>query len=87
MCRILWDTHLSDPFGCPEIMDLWFELVDAGYTEDEAFDLVEMVMGANFGNGICSTMGAKFEDGECSTMGAKYEATCSGEYEATWIIW
>jgi hypothetical protein len=79
MCRILWDTHLSDPFGCPEIMDLWFELVDAGYTEDEAFDLVEMVMGANFGNGICSTMGAKFEDGECSTMGAKYEAT--------WIIW
>ena len=30
---------------CPEILDLWFELLDAGYTKDEAFDLVEMVMG------------------------------------------
>ena len=27
-----------------EYMDLWFELMDAGYTEDEAFDLIEMVM-------------------------------------------
>ena len=37
--------RIVDPNDCPEIMDLWFELVDAGYTEDEAFDLVEMVMG------------------------------------------
>ncbi len=36
---------IIDPDDCPEITDLWFELVDAGYTEDEAFDLVEMVMG------------------------------------------
>ncbi len=28
-----------------DIVDLWFELVDAGYTEDEAFDLIELVMG------------------------------------------
>tara|TARA_B100000809_G_C14946353_1_gene462273 strand:- start:157 stop:261 length:105 start_codon:yes stop_codon:yes gene_type:complete len=23
-------------------VDLWFELVDAGYTEDEAFEMIEM---------------------------------------------
>jgi hypothetical protein len=23
---------------------LWFEFVDAGYTEDEAFDLIDMAM-------------------------------------------
>ena len=28
-----------------DIMDLWFELVDAGYTEDEAFEMIEMLMG------------------------------------------
>ena len=39
-------------------MDLWFELVDAGYTEDEGFDLVELVMEGTFEDGICSTMGA-----------------------------
>ena len=33
------------PDDCPEIMDLFFELVDAGFTDDEAFDLIEMVMG------------------------------------------
>ena len=27
-----------------DVINLWFELVDAGYTEDEAFDLVELVM-------------------------------------------
>jgi hypothetical protein len=34
-----------DPDDCPSIVDLWFELVDAGYTEDEAFEMIEMVMG------------------------------------------
>ena len=33
------------PEYCPSIVDLWFELVDAGYTEDEAFEMIEMVMG------------------------------------------
>ena len=28
-----------------DIVDLCFELVDAGYTEDEAFDLIELVIG------------------------------------------
>jgi len=31
-----------DPSDCPDIMDLWFELLDCGFTEDEAFDLIEM---------------------------------------------
>ena len=47
------DTGPIDPADYPklggqegeDIVDLWFELVDAGYTEDEAFDLIEMVMG------------------------------------------
>ncbi|MCH2202241.1 MAG: hypothetical protein MK102_09735 [Fuerstiella sp.] len=26
-----------------ELVDLWFELVDAGYTEDEAFEMIESV--------------------------------------------
>ena len=45
-CDIHWEA--SPQLGGQEgedIVDLWFELVDAGYTEDEAFDLVEMVMG------------------------------------------
>ena len=33
-----------DPSDCPDIMDLWFELLDCGFTEDEAFDLIEMVL-------------------------------------------
>ena len=33
---------------CRNVVDLWIELVDAGYTQDEAFDLVEMVMGSSF---------------------------------------
>ena len=32
-----------------DIVDLWFELVDAGYTEDEAFELIEMVMESDLG--------------------------------------
>jgi hypothetical protein len=36
--------NLMDPADCPELVDLWFELVDAGYTEDEAFEMIEMVM-------------------------------------------
>jgi len=28
-----------------DLVDLWFELVDAGYTEDEAFEMIEMLMG------------------------------------------
>ena len=39
------EVGIMDPNDCPSIVDLWFELVDAGYTEDEAFDLVELVMG------------------------------------------
>ncbi len=50
------DVHCPSviaPSDCPElggqegenIVDLWFELVDAGYTEDEAFDLIELVIG------------------------------------------
>ena len=26
-----------------DLVDLWFELVDAGYTEDEAFEMIEPV--------------------------------------------
>jgi len=36
--------NIMDPNDCPDIMDLWIELVDAGFTEDEAFDLIEMVL-------------------------------------------
>ncbi|MCH2202860.1 MAG: hypothetical protein MK102_12885 [Fuerstiella sp.] len=32
-----------------DLVDLWFELVDAGYSEDEAFELAEMVMGSDLG--------------------------------------
>ena len=38
-----------DSYDCPDVMDadlavdLWFELVEAGFSEEEAFDLVEMV--------------------------------------------
>ena len=49
--------YAMDPGACPNLdgqegtdaVDLWFELVDAGYTEDEAFELVEMVMGSGLG--------------------------------------
>ena len=54
-CDAMWVSTegVMVPYGCPniggqegeDIVDLWFELVDAGYTEDEAFDLVEMVIG------------------------------------------
>ncbi|MCH2203043.1 MAG: tyrosinase family protein [Fuerstiella sp.] len=27
-----------------DLVDLWFELVDAGYTEDEAFETIELLM-------------------------------------------
>jgi len=45
--------NVMDPADCPslggqegeDLVDLWFELVDAGYTEDEAFDLIELVIG------------------------------------------
>ncbi|MCH2202792.1 MAG: tyrosinase family protein [Fuerstiella sp.] len=37
--------RVVDPVDCPDLVDLWFELVDAGYTEDEAFEMIEMVMG------------------------------------------
>lgn len=37
--------EIIDPDDCPNLVDLWFELVDAGYTEDEAFEMIEMLMG------------------------------------------
>ena len=60
-------------------MGLWFELVDAGYTEDEAFDLVEMVMGE--GLVARSNLDGLVDDT------AEYASQCSGEYEAIWIVW
>ncbi len=64
------EIGIIDPDDCPrlggqegeDIVDLWFELVDAGYTEDEAFDLVEMVMGEDnalglVGGTMCSAPG------------------------------
>jgi hypothetical protein len=39
-----WLLQKRNPNDCPDLVDLWFELVDAGYTEDEAFDLIEMAM-------------------------------------------
>jgi hypothetical protein len=35
---------IIDPSDCPELVDLWFELVDAGYTEDEAFEMIELMI-------------------------------------------
>jgi len=37
--------EIIDPDDCPNLVDLWFELVDAGYTEDEAFEMIEILMG------------------------------------------
>jgi len=45
------DTGPIDPADYPnlggqegeDLVDLWFELVDAGYTEDEAFEMIEPV--------------------------------------------
>ena len=41
-----WHRGIPAP---DEAMDLWFELVDAGFAEDEAFDLVEMVLENDLG--------------------------------------
>ncbi|MCH2212057.1 MAG: hypothetical protein MK110_12195 [Fuerstiella sp.] len=37
-------TGIVDSNDCPNIMDLWFELVDAGYSVDEVFEIMEIVM-------------------------------------------
>ncbi|MCH2202815.1 MAG: hypothetical protein MK102_12660 [Fuerstiella sp.] len=39
--------NIMAPLDCPELVDLWFELVDAGYTDDEAFEMIEMAIGEN----------------------------------------
>ena len=46
-------TAFINPADFPEIMDLWFELMDAEFTEDEAFDLIELVMGKNWSHHPC----------------------------------
>ena len=60
-----------DPYGCPspggqeceDLVDLWFELVDAGYTEDEAFEMIEMVIGQDIAEPLPERLPVKsYED-------------------------
>jgi hypothetical protein len=36
--------NIMDPDDYPNLVDLWFELMDAGYTEDEAFEMIELTI-------------------------------------------
>jgi len=46
------ELGIIDPDDCSQLggkegedlVDLWFELVDAGYAEDEAFEMIDMLM-------------------------------------------
>jgi len=58
-------------------VDLWFELVDAGYTEDEAFDLIEMVMGEGL---VARLNGVDVDISNCNSAGRMERLSDIGDW-------
>ena len=81
------EIGIIDPDDCPrlggqegeDIVDLWFELVDAGYTEDEAFDLVEMVMSEEL---IARLNGVDVDISNCNSAGRMERRSDRGERQS-----
>ena len=47
----------------PQVVDLWCELLYAGYTEDEAFEMIEMVIGEDIAEPLPERLPVKsYED-------------------------
>ncbi|MCH2202859.1 MAG: tyrosinase family protein [Fuerstiella sp.] len=65
--------HLSYPeLGGQEgedLVGLWFELVDAGYTEDEAFQMIEMVLESDQETSRVFNYDVSYEKGSYSSRG------------------
>ena len=73
--------HLSYPESGgqegEDIMGLWFELVDAGYTEDEAFEMIENILGSDGGTSGVFNSDVNHEKGSYSN-GDQYRCHACG---------